>query len=653
VAEEILRGARASHCDLSENRLSDAGAVALADALCAVAGRGRGAHTVQSLCCTHTDGGTGLCYSGEAWARCSGHAEDEPGTAVPGPALASLALSHNRIGPLGASALARAVASGAGLTKLCLDFNCLGALGGAAFAAAVSPPVAIDRWHGATAAGAAQPGGPGCPAGLCPRPSLDTSLWDTARGACGDTARGASLLGDTGRGASLLVLQLGGNALGCCGAAALAQALASSPALSQLRTLSLGQNCIRAAGAAALSRVLPLLPRMTDLDLAHNGLGGRGIAVLAGALPPGLFRLCLQGNGVDAAGVAALVEALEGSGGGDGELNIPDSAGSDGRAPANLMLRSLGAGFLDEAKAAVTKPTGPAPAGRPPPGIAGLHPSCTAGRAPTGISDGALSIAAAEALAARHPSAALRLAAALRRNERLAKAESTRRAAAAGSEGARPSPPTEIPSLPAATKRAPVLGAAPDEVAAGASQQTDLSTDPSAVEARAVGEAASRPHTAVEAAAACPASAASEAGAGSHAWLAPVAPVSAAAHPPPGVLPTMPCASCQPAPNASTAAPAPASVGAPPAPAPRRKAGTVGSRFMRRMAAEPVAPARGGGAAVGSASGEEGSTGEVDGDGGRSVLAARRPEMTATASATAREARRSLSTTQLPAMEIC
>ena len=79
----------------------------------------------------------------------------------------------------------------------------------------------------------------------------------------------------------LTSLEIGGNALGDAGAAAVADGLRRN---ARLRRLGLERTGIGATGAAALADALAVNTALRALGLAHNRCGASGVAALAGAL---------------------------------------------------------------------------------------------------------------------------------------------------------------------------------------------------------------------------------------------------------------------------------------------------------------------------------------------------------------------------------
>jgi uncharacterized protein (TIGR02996 family) len=93
---------------------------------------------------------------------------------------------------------------------------------------------------------------------------------------------------------------------GCWHGEDVAEALAASPGLANLRRLSVSGNVLRDKGVTALA-TSPHLARLTDLDVSQNGVGGPGLrAVLGGANLARLERLNLAMNFVGAAGAEVL-----------------------------------------------------------------------------------------------------------------------------------------------------------------------------------------------------------------------------------------------------------------------------------------------------------------------------------------------------------
>ena len=110
--------------------------------------------------------------------------------------------------------------------------------------------------------------------------------------------------------------------VGDAGASALAAAL-DRGALPRLQTLDLGDAAIGDAGLAALAPALRRRPALEDLCLVGNPLGDAGLAALVAPPPPAgtppppagglkkLYWLALEGTKVSDAGCATLVAALD------------------------------------------------------------------------------------------------------------------------------------------------------------------------------------------------------------------------------------------------------------------------------------------------------------------------------------------------------
>jgi Ran GTPase-activating protein (RanGAP) involved in mRNA processing and transport len=134
-------------------------------------------------------------------------------------------------------------------------------------------------------------------------------------------AGAAELAGVLRRNNSIQALLLNANRLGDAGVALLADALRENRSL---RRLGLAANGIGPAGAAALAAAVRGHPSLVKLDLgycasapavgaAENRIGDAGAASIANMLRENrvLAELDVQQNGLTAAGVTALAEALE------------------------------------------------------------------------------------------------------------------------------------------------------------------------------------------------------------------------------------------------------------------------------------------------------------------------------------------------------
>ena len=118
----------------------------------------------------------------------------------------------------------------------------------------------------------------------------------------------------------LTSLEIGGNALGDAGVAAVADGLRRN---ARLRRLGLERTGIGATGAAALADALAVNTALRALGLAHNRCGASGVAALAGALrltAAPLRELDLEHHGAALGGGGTAVDALAAALGGDAPL---------------------------------------------------------------------------------------------------------------------------------------------------------------------------------------------------------------------------------------------------------------------------------------------------------------------------------------------
>jgi hemoglobin-like flavoprotein/Ran GTPase-activating protein (RanGAP) involved in mRNA processing and transport/tRNA A-37 threonylcarbamoyl transferase component Bud32 len=115
---------------------------------------------------------------------------------------------------------------------------------------------------------------------------------------------GLELLLSSNRFGALETLDLSSNDIGAQGA----MALASSPFARRLKALHLRDNALGDAGIAALLGA-PHMAGVRRLDVAQNGLTAAGARLLGGA-PPELEELDLSGNAFGPAGADALETAL-------------------------------------------------------------------------------------------------------------------------------------------------------------------------------------------------------------------------------------------------------------------------------------------------------------------------------------------------------
>lgn len=218
------------------------------------------------------------------------------------PALRTLDLTKNDIGPAGVEALARGLL-GSRIQRLILSSNPLGDDGAVAFFN-VFDQTSAKR---SVMRGFAEPSG-----------LEELVLHNCEIGASGANAI-ARALEPGGRLGSLKRLLMANNGFGNDGAVALGASLArgGSP---KLATLSLSANGIGDVGAAELARALERRGGgafgavLEELGLSDNAIGDVGAEALAvglSARPQALGRLYLSRNRVGVAGVTALLGALK------------------------------------------------------------------------------------------------------------------------------------------------------------------------------------------------------------------------------------------------------------------------------------------------------------------------------------------------------
>ena len=146
---------------------------------------------------------------------------------------------------------------------------------------------------------------------------------------------GAKAIGHCIHSINLQSLQLGSNGIGFSGAKAIINGLESSISL---QTLNLHSNDIGANGAQALADGLKHCTNLQTLDLSHNDIGSDGVKVLAHCMHFfNLQTLSLGSNGIGAEGVKSLVNSLTNL----QTLNLADNdIGLDGaKALANGLIK--------------------------------------------------------------------------------------------------------------------------------------------------------------------------------------------------------------------------------------------------------------------------------------------------------------------------
>jgi len=236
------------------------------------------------------------------------------------PALGSLGLDWNRLGPEGGAALGasgwprlhtvsvvgnRLDAAGAAallrgrhatVTSLAVAGNELqGAAGGRAFARALPALEELDLRGNALG-----------DEGIAALVDLDAPRLRKLRlGTTGIGDAGAEALGKAGW-PSLTRLELDDNRIGPDGARAL-----GSAGLARLEELDLRSNRLGDAGAAALAD-LDGLPNLATLWLSRNDIGDGGALALAATAPPRLGMLALETNRIGDRGALALARARAG-----------------------------------------------------------------------------------------------------------------------------------------------------------------------------------------------------------------------------------------------------------------------------------------------------------------------------------------------------
>jgi Ran GTPase-activating protein (RanGAP) involved in mRNA processing and transport len=236
--------------------------------------------------------------------------------------LTTVDLSRNRIGSIGAAALAAALAHNTCLEKLSLRCNVIGNEGAHAFARGLAANSTLQVLQlqgcviGAEAAEALEAAADAhdmlaltielAPAEQPPNElALDFIASRVAR-----NALDAQLARARADDPALTTLELGWSVVGDAGAAAVADALAANM---HVHTLRLHKAAIADAGAAALAGMLRTNTTLTSLALARNSIGCAGAQALADALAENdtLTVLELPGNAIRDAGMRALCAARQ------------------------------------------------------------------------------------------------------------------------------------------------------------------------------------------------------------------------------------------------------------------------------------------------------------------------------------------------------
>ena len=242
--------------------------------------------------------------------------------------IAVLDVHSKWIGPLGASALARALQSNGTLSYLDLNFNEIGDPGSAAIGEALKLNCTLTQLYlngnaindsGAAALGEV----------LKSNNTLThLHLMDNKIGESGGEAIGKALQSNR----ALTHLDLEGNKIGYPGAEALAKALQSSG--SRLCHLHLSDANISSSGAIALAEALQFNRTLTRVSLDGNSIESSGAVAFAKALQTNqyLTHLDLSANDIDDSGATELAYSLQCYNNTLSYLNLKDnSVGSLGR----------------------------------------------------------------------------------------------------------------------------------------------------------------------------------------------------------------------------------------------------------------------------------------------------------------------------------
>lgn len=184
------------------------------------------------------------------------------------PALKTLILRSNRIGPLGAAALAQSAMMQT-LIELDLSFNAISDRGVSALSQAAAPALERLGFEG-----------------------------------CGIGAGGAKALSQAPWASQVRALDLKRNELGGVGV----DVMFSAASFGALEQLLLSSNHVGPRGCRALA--MASLPMLKELNIAYNGLGDEGLEALASATWfERLESLRLSGRQMSSAGAAALAKA--------------------------------------------------------------------------------------------------------------------------------------------------------------------------------------------------------------------------------------------------------------------------------------------------------------------------------------------------------
>ncbi|XP_066024111.1 NLR family CARD domain-containing protein 3-like isoform X2 [Pocillopora verrucosa] len=279
-------GLNLTNLDLSRNRISDAGATCIAEAI-------KVNKTLTNLY-LHNNG------ISAAGATCIAEAIKVNKT------LTNLDLSGNDISAAGATCIAEAIKVNKTLTNLDLDNNGISDAGATCIAEAIKVNKTLTNldlsWNGISDAGAT------C---IAEAIKVNKTLTNLDLRGNGISDAGATCIAEAIKvNKTLTNLDLSLNDISDAGATCIAEAIKVNKTLTNL---DLSWNGISAAGATCIAEAIKVNKTLTNLYLHNNGISAAGATCIAEAIKVNktLTNLDLRGNGISDAGATCIAEAIK------------------------------------------------------------------------------------------------------------------------------------------------------------------------------------------------------------------------------------------------------------------------------------------------------------------------------------------------------